>query len=81
MWIPEARTDDRHLVMPSGDDLIGGPAGIALLIELKPTRWLGRLARTLRAGPIVSLTSDVLKRLRPRLGRLVIDAPGPVRYP
>ena len=68
---PDARENDWHLVMPGGDHLTPVPAAIALLVEIKRTRWIGRLLGWLRtqwlAGVVVSL---LVTWLRPHFGSI-----------
>ena len=78
---PDIREDHWHIVMSDGSDLSMGPGGIALLVELRPTRWIGRVLRLARADRPVGWGVVALDRLRPRLGRFVKDAPGPYRFP
>ena len=83
--LPGTTEDERgeswHLVTVEGRDLVGGAGLIAIAERLKPTRRLGKLLRVLRLGGLLGLIDGVLKRIRPQLGKLIPDRPGPYRFP
>jgi hypothetical protein len=62
---------------------IAGDAGggVALFAEVRLTRPLGRVLRTLRASALIDTLDKLVARHRGRLGRLVPDGPAPRRYP
>ena len=78
----EARDGRWWLVLTDGTPLPGDRgAGVVLLTELRLTRPLGRLLRTLRASRLVDRLDTLIARHRGRLGRAVPNGPGPRRYP
>jgi hypothetical protein len=78
----EARGECWWLVLRDGTPLPGDRGGgVPLLIELRLTRWLGRLLRVLHATPLVDALDRLVARHRGRLGRFVPDGPAPRRYP
>ena len=81
--VPETVRNGRWwLVLSDRTALPGdGGAGVVLLEELRATRPLGRILRTLRASPPVDGLDALIARHRSRLGRLVPDGPAPRRYP
>ncbi len=70
-----------HLITPDGEDLIEGAAGMVLLELLKPTRWLGKTLRLLRAERLLTRIDRFIARHRRRAKRYVKDGPRPHRYP
>lgn len=70
-----------HLITPEGEDLVEGAAGILLLELLKPTRWLGRLLRLIRAESFVTRVDRFIARHRRRAKKWVKDGDRPHRYP
>jgi hypothetical protein len=69
-----------HLALPDGS-LHGRGSGLpALLLEMSPTRPAGRLLARVPNGAL-DHGYAVIARVRPWLGRLVPDRPGPRRYP
>jgi predicted DCC family thiol-disulfide oxidoreductase YuxK len=79
---PDVRNGRWWLVLRDGTPLPGdGGAGVAALDELRLTRPLGRLLRSLRAAPLVDGFDALVSRHRSRLGRVVPDGEGPRRYP
>jgi hypothetical protein len=54
---------------------------VALFLELRRTRPLGRLLRAAGASGLVDAGDKLLAGHRGRLGRLVPDREGPRRYP
>ena len=83
--LPGTTEDERgeswHLVTATGEDLTGGVGLIAIAETLKATRWIGRTVRLLRLAPVLDVLDNGLKRARPKLGKLIPDKPGPVRFP
>ena len=75
------RENHWHLVTTEGVDIVGGPAGVMLLEQLKPTRYLGRALRLLHLTPVVGLGDAILARMRPHLVRFVNSGHAPKRYP
>jgi len=66
---PDARENDWHLVMPGGDHLTPDPAAIAFLVEIRPTRWIGRLLGWLRSQWLAGVVESLLVTwLLPTLG-------------
>ncbi len=78
---PDQRSDNWHLVTPQLDDLTKGLGLIALLGELAPTRWLSHVLSWLRVERLLDGFDGILKRIKPKLGKLVPDVEGPRRYP
>ncbi len=70
-----------QLLLPDGRRLQSGPASVELMELLRPTRWLGLVARRLRLTVVVGLLYNLVSVHRSRLGRLVPDRPGPHRPP
>jgi hypothetical protein len=81
--VPEdARAECWWLVLRDGTPVAGDAGGaLALLAELRLTRWLGRVLQALRLSPLVDAADKLLARHRTRLGRYVPDGPAPRRYP
>lgn len=75
------RENHWHLVTTDGVDVVGGPAGVMLLEELRPTRYVGRALRLLRLSPVVGAGDWALARMRPHLVRFVNSGHAPKRYP
>jgi hypothetical protein len=55
--------------------------GVALFLELRRTRTLGRLLRGAGASGLLDAGDRLVARHRGRLGRLVPDGHAPRRYP
>jgi len=55
--------------------------GVALLTELRSTRWLGQALRAIGLSSFIDVLDGVVARYRGRLSRLVPDGPAPHRYP
>jgi hypothetical protein len=70
-----------HIVTPDGEDLIEGAAGIVLLELLKPTRWVGKALRALRAERLLTPIDRFIARYRKKAKRWVKDGERPRRYP
>jgi hypothetical protein len=81
--IPETRRDDCWWLVRRDATPVPGDAGggIALLLELRLTRPLGRFLRAARAETLVDVLDKLVSRHRGRLGRLVPNGPAPRRYP
>jgi hypothetical protein len=79
--VPEAaRGACWWLVLRDGTPVPGdGGGGLLLLSELRLTRPLGMLLRTLHASTLVDGLDRLVARHRRRLGRLVPDGPAPRR--
>ena len=59
----------------------GYGAGVpGLLLAMRRTRWLGRLAQSVPA-PVLDAAYGLVARNRGRLGHVVPDGPAPRRYP
>jgi hypothetical protein len=70
------------LVLRDGTPVPGiHDGGVALLIELRLTRPLGRLLRGAGASGLLDAGDRLVARHRGRLGRLVPDGEAPRRYP
>jgi hypothetical protein len=54
---------------------------VALLLEVRLTRPLGRFLQSLRASPLLDAVDKLAARYRGRLGRLAPEGPAPQRYP
>jgi hypothetical protein len=78
----EARDECWWLVLRDGTPVQGDRGGgVALFSELRLTRPLGRVLRTLRAGRLVDALDRLVSRHRSRLGRFVPEGPAPRRFP
>ena len=67
----------RDATLIAGD----GGGGVALLVELRLTRPVGRLLQTLRLSPIVDTLDRGLTHARKHLGRFVPEGAALRRYP
>jgi predicted DCC family thiol-disulfide oxidoreductase YuxK len=80
--IPEVELEQSwQFVLPDGKRLTEGQAAVALFEATDALRWLGRTLRVLRLTPVVTVIYRIVSSLRPQLGRVVRDAPGPRRLP
>jgi hypothetical protein len=81
--VPEHERHDCWWLVLRDGTLVPGDAGggVALVAELRPTRWLGRLLQKLGAERAVDALDKLISHHRGRLGRLVRDGPAPRRYP
>ena len=61
----------------AGDD--GG--GLTILTELKLTRRIGRIFRTLKLSSVIDVLYKLVARYRGALGKLVPEGIAPYRYP
>jgi predicted DCC family thiol-disulfide oxidoreductase YuxK len=78
----ETRMASWWLVSRDGEPVAGNNGGgVALLLELRATRPLGRLLRAAKLSPAVDFLDDLIARHRSAIGRVVRDGPGPRRYP
>jgi hypothetical protein len=78
----DARGECWWLVLGDGTPVAGDRGGaLALLLELRSTRPLGRLLRAANASALLDAGDELLARHRGRLGRLVPEGPAPRRYP
>jgi len=78
----EQRGECWWLVLRDGTPVPGNHGGgVALFLELRRTRSLGRLLRGARASGVVDAADRLVSRYRGRLGRLVPDGEAPRRYP
>jgi hypothetical protein len=81
--IPEqARDECWWLLLRDGTPVPGdGGGAVALLSEVRLTRPVGQLFRTLRASGLFDAADKLVARHRGRLGRFVPEGPAPRRYP
>ena len=78
----ERRKECWWLVLRDGTPVPGDEGGgVALLEELRLTRPMGALLRTLRLSRGVDVFDIALARGRKRLSPIVPDGPAPRRYP
>lgn len=77
----EEREESWHFFTPSGHHLVKGEAGVALLEELAPLRWLGRMLKTLRLTWFVAALYWAVSHSRGQLSRFMSGQPGPRRFP
>lgn len=78
----EARDECWWLVLRDGTPIAGDAGGgVALFAEVRLTRPLGRVLRTLHASALLDALDKVVARHRGRLGRFVPEGPAPRRYP
>jgi hypothetical protein len=78
----EARDECWWLVLRNGTPVPGDAGGgVALLVEVRLTRPLGRVFRAVRASALIDALDKLASRHRSRLGRFVPDGPSPRRYP
>jgi hypothetical protein len=79
---PERRDECWWLALQDGTLVPGDEGGgIAVLLEVRLTRPLGRFLRVSRAGRLIDDLDKLVSRHRGRLGRLVPDGPAPRSYP
>jgi hypothetical protein len=79
---PETRRERWWLVLRDGTPVPGdNGGGVALFLELRHTRPLGRFLRAAGASGLIDAGDKLVARYRGRLGRLVPDREGPRRYP
>jgi hypothetical protein len=81
--VPEAARDECWwLILRDGTPIAGDDGGsVALFMEVRTTRSLGRVLRTLHASPLLDAFDKLVSRHRSRLGRVVPEGPAPRRYP
>ena len=80
--IPEPdRFSGWHLLTPEGTRLTGGPGVVRLLLELRWTRWLGRISGSRRVTHVLGHVDTAIARRKGRLGRRVPDGEAPRRFP
>ena len=78
----EQRGECWWLVLRDGTPVPGDHGGgVALFLELRRTRILGRFLRGTGASGLVDAADRLVSRYRGRLGRLVRDGEAPRRYP
>jgi len=78
----ERRTECWWLVLRDGTPVPGDEGGgVALLEELRLTRPVGSLLKTLRLSRAVDVFDKGLSRYRKPLSKIVPDGPAPRRYP
>jgi predicted DCC family thiol-disulfide oxidoreductase YuxK len=70
-----------QLIEPTGVRMMHGPAGIRVLEYIPATRLLGRILRTLRLTPLVTVANRSLGRVRKPLGRYFPNPDVPRRWP
>jgi hypothetical protein len=81
--VPEdARDECWWLVLRDGTPIAGDAGGgVSLFAEVRLTRPLGRVLRTLQASALLDVLDKVVARHRSRLGPFVPEGPAPRRYP
>lgn len=80
--IPDRQIEESwQLIEPDGTRLMRGEGGVALLDHVRLTRPIARLVTVLRLTWAIDLIDRVIYKLKPRLARVVPDAPGPRRPP
>jgi hypothetical protein len=81
--VPEAARDECWwLILRDGTPVPGDDGGgVALFAEVRLTRRLARVLRTLRASPLIDAFDKIVARHRSRLGRFVPEGPAPRRFP
>jgi hypothetical protein len=81
--VPERARDECWWIVLRDRTPIAGDAGggVALFAEVRLTRPLGRLLRTLHASALLDALDKVVARHRARLGGLVPEGAAPRRYP
>jgi hypothetical protein len=78
----EARGECWWLVLRDGRPVPGDAGGgVALFVEIRLTRPLGRVLRALHAATLIDKFDKVAARHRGRLGRFVPEGPALRRYP
>jgi predicted DCC family thiol-disulfide oxidoreductase YuxK len=70
-----------HLIEPDGTRLRKGPAAMALLDHLRPTRRVARALRALRLQWLVTAANSFFYVIRKKAGRFVPDVPTTRRWP
>jgi hypothetical protein len=79
---PEQRGECWWLVLRDGTPVPGDRGGgVALLLEVRSTRPLGRFLRATSASGLLDAIDRLVARHRAPLGRLVFDGEAPRRYP
>ncbi|MGH3109691.1 MAG: hypothetical protein ACRDQT_02085 [Gaiellaceae bacterium] len=58
-----------------------GGGAVALLVEMRLTRPLGTVLRSVHLSPALDAVDRFVSRHRARLGRFVPDGPVPRRFP
>ena len=80
--IPEdERLTGWHLVTTNGTRLSGGPGMVRLLLELRRTRWMGHICRSLGLTGVLGRVDAFIAQRKGRLGRHVPDGEAPRRFP
>jgi len=78
----ERRRECWWIVRRDGTPIAGDQGGaVVLFAEMRLTRPLGRVLRTLRLSPVLDTLDGLLARYRASLGRFVPEGPAPRRYP
>ena len=70
-----------QLILPDGSRLMEGEAVVTLFQTIDGLKGLGRLLETLRLTGLVGAVYRVVSAIRPSLGWMFRDAPGPRRLP
>ena len=79
---PEQRGECWWLVLRDGTPVPGDHGGgVALFLEVRSTRPLGRLLRATNASRLLDAIDRLVARHRGTLGSLVPDGEAPRRYP
>lgn len=79
--VPERdRYKSFHLIETDGSSHSRGAAVVASLTTLSRTRYLGRALSALHATRLIDVLYWAVAKNRERFGRVVRDAPGPVRF-
>lgn len=70
-----------YVVMPTGRVIGGGAAGLAILNQFSSSRFAARVLKTRGFESLASGAYALVAKNRHRLGRWVVDRPGPRRFP
>lgn len=80
--VPETeRFQSFHVIEPGGHAHSYGDAVVAVARTLRFTSWLGWLLGILHMQKLIGFVYAFVSRGRGSMGKLVRDAPGPIRWP
>lgn len=78
---PDIRFTTFHVIDPSGEGFSGGAAVVRTLSSIRATSWIGRFLARKPLRLLVDAFYAALVRSKGALGKMVKDAPGPIRWP
>lgn len=78
----EKRNEYWWFVLRDGTPIPGdGGGSVALMNEIRLTRWIGRLLAVLRLSPSIDVLDRFVARQRGQLSQFVPQGPAPRRFP